>query len=143
MKLDNNLVITIKILSIDRIFIVYYNSLGYNIHRKETSMIITETKKYNKSLKKILKNRTKELERLENIKNLIINSDNLHSLLLSEYKNIYRIEKKKGDLKEFYTARLNEKIRLIMRPVGDYPYVEIEIDEIIFEDIDDKHYGEG
>ena len=63
MKLDNYLVITIKILSIDRIFIVYYNLIGYNIYRKETSMIITETKKYNKSLKKILKNRTKELER--------------------------------------------------------------------------------
>ena len=29
-----------------------------------------------------------------------------------------------------------------MKPVGDYPYKEIEIDEIIFEDIDDKHYGE-
>jgi hypothetical protein len=30
-----------------------------------------------------------------------------------------------------------------MKPVGEYPYKEIEIDEIIFEDIDDKHYGEG
>lgn len=106
-------------------------------------MIITETSKYKRSLKKILKNKTRELERLENIKNLILECDNLHLLLLSEFKNVYRIEKKTGDLKEFYTARLNDKIRLLMRPLGEYPYKEIEINEIIFEDIDDKHYGEG
>lgn len=106
-------------------------------------MIITETSRYKKSKRKILKNKTRELERLENIKNLIIKCDNLHVLLLSEFKNVYRIEKKTGNLKEFYTARLNDKIRLFMRPVGEYPYKEIEIDEIIFENIDDKHYGEG
>ena len=106
-------------------------------------MIITETSKYKRSLKKILKNKTRELERLENIRNLILECDNLHLLLLSEFKNVYRIEKKTGDLKEFYTARLNDKIRLLMRPLGEYPYKEIEINEIIFEDIDDKHYGEG
>lgn len=106
-------------------------------------MIITETSKYKKSYRKILKNKTRELERLENIKSLIISSDNLHTLLLNDFKNVYRIEKKKGNLKEYYTARLNDKIRLIMKPIGEYPYKEIEIDEIIFEDIDDKHYGEG
>ncbi len=106
-------------------------------------MIITETSKYKKSYKKILKNKKKELERLENIKNLIISSDNLYVLLQSDYKNIYRIEKKKGNLNEYYTARLNEKLRLIMKPVGEYPYKEIEINEILFENIDNKHYGEG
>ena len=105
-------------------------------------MIIMETSRYKRSLKKILKNKKRELERLENIKNLILECDNLH-LLLSEFKNVYHIEKKTGDMKEFYTARLNDKIRLLMRPVGEYPNKEVEIDEIIFEDIDDKHYGEG
>ena len=38
---------------------------------------------------------------------------------------------------------LNSKLRLIMKPVGEYPYKEIEIDNIIFDDIDDSHYGEG
>lgn len=106
-------------------------------------MIIIENSKYKKSKQKVLKNKKRELERLENIKNLILVSDNLHILLLSELKNVYRIEKKKGNLKEYYTARLNDKLRLLMRPVGEYPYKEMEIDEIIFEDIDDKHYGEG
>lgn len=106
-------------------------------------MIITETKRYKKSYQKILKNKKRELERLNNIKNIIINSENLYILLLSEYKKIYRIEKKKGNLKEYYTARLNDKIRLLMKPVGEYPYKEIEIEEIIFEDIDNTHYGEG
>lgn len=106
-------------------------------------MIIIETNKYKKSKQKVLKNRKRETERLENIKNIIISSENLHKLLLSEFKSIYRIEKKKGNLKEYYTARLNDKLRLLMKPVGEYPYKEIEIDEIIFENIDDKHYGEG
>lgn len=106
-------------------------------------MIIIETNKYKKSVQKVLKNKKRELERLENIKNIIINSENLHKLLLNQFKNIYRIEKKNGNLKEYYTARLNDKLRLLMKPVGEYPYKEVEIDEIIFEDIDDKHYGEG
>ena len=106
-------------------------------------MTITETPKYRKSLKKVLKNKTRELERLENIKNLILNSDNFHIVLISEFKKVYHIEKKVGNLKEYYTARLNEKIRLIMKLVGEYPYKEIEIEEIVFEDIDDTHYGEG
>lgn len=106
-------------------------------------MIIKETTKYKRSLKKILKNKTRELERLNNIRNLILGSDNLHELLLSSLKNVYHIEKKTGNLKELYTARLNDKIRLLMRPIGEYPYNEIEIDEIIFEDIDNTHYGEG
>ena len=106
-------------------------------------MIIIETNKYKKSRQKVLKNKKRELERLENIKNIIINSENFHKLLLSQFKNIYRIEKKTGNLKEYYTARLNDKLRLLMKPVGEYPYKEVEIDKIIFEDIDDKHYGEG
>lgn len=108
-------------------------------------MIIIKDKQYLKSYKKniINKNLLKEKERIQNIENLIINSKNLQSLINSPYKNIYHIEQKKADLKEYYTARVNSKIRLIMKPVGIYPYNKIEIKEIEFIDIDIKHYGEG
>lgn len=108
-------------------------------------MKITKTSKYKKTYKKYLFNKHKEdeIKRLEDIEKLIISSDNLHKLLISVYKNVYHIEKKKVNLKEIYTARLNSKLRLYMRPVGEYPYNEIEIDEIVFEEIDDKHYKEG
>ena len=106
-------------------------------------MTIIETSKYKKSYKKKLvnKNKTKEVERIENIKSIIIMSNNFHELLISEYKKVYYIEKKKGNLKEFYTARINDKIRLLMKPIGEYPYKDIEIEEILFDDIDNKHYG--
>ena len=45
--------------------------------------------------------------------------------------------------KEFYTARINQNIRLFIRPVGEYPYNIIDIIELEFVSIDDSHYGEG
>ena len=51
--------------------------------------------------------------------------------------------KKSGNLKKLYTARINEKLRLIMKPIGEYSYDNISIEEIEFVTIDDKHYGEG
>lgn len=39
--------------------------------------------------------------------------------------------------------KVNNKIRLHMKPVGEYPYNMIEIEEIEFIKIDDSHYGEG
>ena len=30
-----------------------------------------------------------------------------------------------------------------MKPIGEYPYNNIEIVDILFDDIDDTHYGEG
>lgn len=108
-------------------------------------MVIKETSKYKRTYKKYLvdKHLKKEIDRLENIKNVILSSSNLHELITSQYKNIYYIEKKKGNLKEYYTARLNGKLRLKMKPIGEYPYNELEIDEIMFEEIDNKHYKEG
>jgi len=64
----------------------------------------------------------------------------MHTLILNNYSKIYNIEKKTGDLKEYYTARLNGKIRLIMKPIGEYPYNLIEIEEIEFTEIDENHY---
>ena len=64
----------------------------------------------------------------------------MHTLILNNYSKIYNIEKKTGDLKEYYTARLNGKIRLIMKPIGEYPYNLIEIEGIEFTEIDENHY---
>lgn len=67
----------------------------------------------------------------------------MHDLLENPYKVIYHIEAKKGSLKEYYTARINDKLRLVMKPNGEYPYETINIEKIEFINIDDKHYGEG
>ena len=103
-------------------------------------MYIIESKAYKKTEKKVLKNKTRELEKLENIKNAIIVSSNLHELMISKYKFIYDIRKKHGDLKEIYSASLNGNIRLLFKPVGNYPYNEVEIIELEFLEINDKHY---
>lgn len=47
------------------------------------------------------------------------------------------------NLKEIFTANVNQKIRLYMKPIGLYPYNQIEITDIEFLEIDDKHYGDG
>ena len=103
-------------------------------------MNIIESKNYKKTYNKILKNKTIEQECLEKIKNVIISSNTLHDVITSPFKNIYHIEQKKENLKYLYTARLNKNIRLIMIPVGNYPYNTMEITDIIFEDIDNNHY---
>ena len=100
--------------------------------------------KYKRDYKKIQKKHMlQEIRRIENIKNIIISSLNLHELLLNPYSKVYCIEQKHGNLKEIVTAKVSDKIRLYMKPHGDYPYKFIEIEEIEFIKIDDKHYGEG
>ena len=107
-------------------------------------MVITKEAKYNREYKQLKKqNKINELERIDKIENLLISSANFAEVMLSPYKNIYVIEKKKGNLKLFYTAHINRKLRLVMKPVGTYPYNNIEITEIEFIDIDTHHYGEG
>lgn len=103
-------------------------------------MNIIESKAYKKTEKKVFKNKTKELEKLDNIKNAIIISSNLLELMLSKFKCIYDIRKKHGDLKEIYSTSLNGNIRLLFKPVGSYPYEEIEIVELEFLEINDTHY---
>ena len=85
----------------------------------------------------------REKEKIDSIKNIILSSNNLQELLCSPYKNVYYITKKSSNLKEYYTARINSKLRLIMRPEGEDPYNNLIIDKIEFVSIDDKHYGEG
>ena len=73
---------------------------------------------------------------------MLIVKPNLHEVLIDPLKDIYHIEQLHHNRKD-YSARLNNsnnKLRLIMQPVGDYPYNTIEITDIEFTDIDDNHY---
>ena len=108
-------------------------------------MKIIKDKIYIKDYKKKIeyKHLYKEIERIKNIEDLILDSKNLKSLIINPLSSIYGIEQKKGNLKEIYTAKVNPKIRLYIKPIGEYPYNMIEITELEFLKIDDKHYGEG
>ena len=108
-------------------------------------MVIIKTSKYKRSYRKEIVNKhlIKEDNRLHNIENFLLSKDNLQEVMLDPLKNIYYIEKKTANMKEYYTARLNDKMRLIIKPNGEYPYSIVEIDELIFECIDNTHYGEG
>lgn len=105
-------------------------------------MNIIESDKYKKSYKKIIKKSSREKEKIENIKNLLISKLTLHDVMIDPLHNIYHIEQLLHNRHD-YSARVNNKIRLIMIPVGNYPYNTIEITDIIFEDIDNYHYERG
>ena len=85
----------------------------------------------------------KELDRINKIEVFIKLCENMQELITNDLCVIYGIQKKKGNLNEIYTAKVNNKIRLHMKPVGEYPYNMIEIQDIEFIKIDDSHYGEG
>lgn len=108
-------------------------------------IFINKTKAYEQDLKKkiISKHKFNELERIMHIESLIKSSSNMQKLIDSSLAKIYGIDKKKGNLKEIYTAKINNKIRLYMKPEGEYPYDLLSIESIEFIKIDDKHYGEG
>lgn len=108
-------------------------------------MYIIKTKKYIKDYKKkiVQKYLTREEKTIEMIELAMFDAKNLKELIHSDAAVTYCIEKKKGDLKEIYTARINKKIRLHIKPIGEYPYNNEEIVEVEFIEIDDRHYGEG
>jgi len=108
-------------------------------------MIIQETSAYKRDVKRKLENKNKyeELEALDDIKVFLQSKKNMKEVMDDPVHNLYGIEQKHGNLKEFFTAKLNNKIRLKMKPLGEYPYNLIEIEEISFNEIDDHHYGEG
>ena len=85
----------------------------------------------------------KEIEKLSKIEQLLISSENMKEVMDDGLHIVYGIEKKKGDLKEYYTAKLNKKIRLLIKPLNEYPYDLSEVYELEFISIDDKHYGDG
>lgn len=108
-------------------------------------MKIIKATRYNQDYKRKILNKHKnnEIIKINKIESLIINSKNLKELLLNPFSKIYNIEQKKGNLREYFTADINKKIRLLMRPTGKYPYNNIEEVELSFEEIIDDHYGEG
>ncbi len=108
-------------------------------------MRIIKTGSYKKDLQKKIKNKHKknEEETIEAIEELMIQSNNMKELMLNPLSVVYNIEKKKGNLKEIYTARINSKLRMYIKPIGKYPYKLEEIVEIELREIDDKHYGDG
>lgn len=108
-------------------------------------MKIIKSKNYEKDYKKKILNKykQKEIDRIQSIEELVLDSENLKSLLLNPLSLVYNIRQKEGVLKEIFTANVNSKIRLYMKPIEEYPYNKIEIKSIEFLKIDDKHYGEG
>ena len=72
-----------------------------------------------------------------------LQSNNMKELMINPLSRVYNIEKKDGNLKEIYTAKINAKIRMHIKPIGEYPYKLEEIIEVELIEIDEKHYGEG
>ena len=95
---------------------------------------------YKRDYKKLeKKHMDKELEILSKIEGLFFETNSMKELMLNPLHITYGIEQKKGNLKELYTAKLNNKLRLHIKPCCEYPYNNLEE----FIEIDDKHYGEG
>ncbi len=104
-------------------------------------MKIIETSLYKRSYKKLLnKHMKKELEILDIIYSQMYLSNTLEEFLNSKIIPKYHIEQKNANLKGIYTARLNGQTRLLMRPIGKYPYKLVEIVAIELLDINEKHY---
>ena len=100
---------------------------------------------FNRDYKKLIKKHMdNEIEIISKIEGLIMESNNMKELMLNPLHNVYGIEQKHGNLKEIYTAELNRKLRVYIKPCANYPYNNLEeIVELEFIKIDDKHYGEG
>ena len=94
-------------------------------------MQIIKTKTYIKDLQKKIKNKH------------MIQSKNMQEVIINPLSRVYNIEKKQGNLKEIYTANINMKLRMYIKPIGEYPYKLEKIVEVELREIDDRHYGEG
>ena len=129
--------------------LTYYNLIGYNIiiiYSEVNDIKIIKSSTYKKEYKKKLENKhlNKEIDAIRKIERLIIETPNIKESMLNPLNIVYGIEKKSGDLKEIYTARLNSKLRLYIKPNAEYPYDNLEqIVELEFVKIDNKHYGDG
>lgn len=114
-------------------------------NKEVISIIIIKSSRFKNDYKKLVKKHMeKEIQKLLRIEELIIESATMKDLMLNPLHSTYSIEKKNANLKEIYTAHLNSKLRLYMKPCSEYPYNNLEeIIEIEFIEIDDQHYGEG
>ena len=105
-------------------------------------MNIIESTKYKRKYKELnRKHMISELSTIEQICLIIESYDNLKLLMSSYYKLKYNIEELKGDMKDFFSIRINNKLRLIIKPIVDYPYNYIEVYDLEFIDLSD-HYKE-
>jgi len=105
-------------------------------------MNIIESNKYKKTYKKIIKDKhlVKEEQELNMLIGIIETYNNLQSLMSSVYQAKYDIRQKEGNLKEYISASLSKRVRLIMRPVSELPYDYLVIEDIEFIEINDDHY---
>lgn len=105
-------------------------------------MNIIETSKYKKTYKKIIidKHLSKEKEVLNIVLGIIELYPNLQSLMNSLYQSKYDIRQKEGNLKEYISVSINQRIRLIIKPISELPYNYIEIVDIELVEVNDDHY---
>ena len=138
-----NLIVGNLLTKFNKIVIIYYNLKGNNMYGEKMKIIKSKQyiKDYNKKLYKLHK--TDEIIRVKRIEDLIIDSTNLKSLILNPLSKVYHIEQKKGNLREIYTARINGKMRIFMKPLGEYPYDLMEIMGVESLKIDNNHYNDG
>lgn len=110
-----------------------------------TLLKLIKTTKYKKDMRKkiIDKHKLEEEITIIAVEELLIQNENLKELMLNPLSKVYRIEKKKNNLKYVYTARINQKLRMYIKPVGEYPYKLEDIIEVELVEIYDKHYGES
>lgn len=105
-------------------------------------MKINQSKQFAKDVKKLEKNnQQKELNRLKQLMNFLILSDNLKEAKLNPVWNVYGFEQLKGDRKTEFSAQVNGRLRLIFKPIDTvYPYDKYEdIIELSLEEISDRY----
>lgn len=108
-------------------------------------MVIIKSSAYKRDLKRkiINKHMNNEVQTIAAIEKLIIESQTFKDLILNPLAKVYNIEKKKGNLKEIYTANINKKLRIYIKPEGSYPYELACIEQVELIEIDDHHYKDG
>lgn len=103
-------------------------------------MVINKTSGYKKSINKLKKShKKKEIEKVSQIEEILIHHNNLKELAQSVMWRIYRFEKLKGDKKEVYSARINQKYRLEFSAVNDKVNKLEEVIELDLLEVSD-HY---
>ena len=105
-------------------------------------MNIIETSKYKKTYKKIIidKHLSEEKEVLNIVLGIIELYPNLQSLMNSIYQRKYDIRQKEGNLKEYISVSINQRIRLIIKPISELPYNYVEIVDIELVQVNDDYY---
>ena len=82
-------------------------------------MKLLKTSVYKKDVQKkiINKHLQREFERIESNEELLKQSNDMKELMFNPLARVYCIEKKSGPLKEIYTANINQKLRMYIKPL--------------------------